>query len=170
MREITLAYALITLYFFFIGLFFFYNWRRQVTIRDKSSVKIKGIVIGYKKFQRTHKPIVEYYVDGKRYRQYLRYYLRRLDKSDVFFTYETEEEIKREILRDRYIFYANPINYNFKKYWPIGSTMTVYYNPKNPKLAYVERYGGLLHYFRNATILVFIGWPLVMSIIYYLVG
>lgn len=170
MKESTLGYVILTFGCWLLGLVFFYNWRRQVTIRDKSSVKTEGIVIDYKMFQLVHTPIVVYYVNGVKYKTYLRYYMRDVDRSNVYFAYETEEELKREMLQDRFIIYANRINYNYKKHWPIGSTMAVYYNPKNPKLAYVERYAGSIHYFRNLTILIFVVWLLVMSIFYSLVG
>ncbi|MGQ7463027.1 hypothetical protein ACTGZQ_11100 [Streptococcus suis] len=167
MKEPTLGYVILTFVCWLLGLVFFYNWWRQVTIRDKSSVKIKGIVIGHKMCQRFHTPIVEYYVDGKRYRQHLRYYMRYIDKGNVYFTYETEEELKREILKDRLTIYANGLKCDYRKNWPVGSTMAVYYNPKNPKLAYDKRYAGTIYYFRNLTLLIFVVWLLAMSIMYF---
>lgn len=155
------------LFFIFLVPFlvFFALWRRQVTIRDDSKIAIEGTVVGYKTFQRIHTPKVEYFVDGRRYLLSLKYYMRHVNKSDIYFTYSDEEELKREILKDRFVIYANRISYNYKKHWPIGSKMTVYYNPKNPKLGYVERYGGLLNYFRYGCILLVVGW-IVVSIVF----
>ncbi len=50
--------------------------------------------------------------------------------------------------------------------WEGGSEINYGY----AKLAYVERYAGSIHYFRNLTILIFVVWLLVMSIFYSLVG
>ncbi|MET3557913.1 hypothetical protein ABID29_001025 [Streptococcus rupicaprae] len=156
MEKLLIVYCVLTAYSLISLFTFLFFWRREVKIRDKSTEKVKGTVIGYYISTRLKTPIVEYFVNNRRFKQRLRYYPMGKNMGEEIFNPETVEEHKQKILEPRYVYYINPVPYPFKTFFPIGSEMMVYYNPKNPRLSYVERYAGLINYHRNALLVVFI--------------
>lgn len=153
MDDDTLFYLLLSGYCMLWFSICFLLWKKEQRIKDSSTEKIIGKVIGYTISRNLHAPKVAYFVDGVRYIQKLKYFTRGINKKNQIFHYQNEEELKKEVLRDRIIIYEQSISYDFEKLWPVGSTMTVYYNPDNPKISYVERYAGAFHFFRNGCII-----------------
>ncbi|WP_128837448.1 DUF3592 domain-containing protein [Streptococcus sp. DD11] len=77
-------------------------------------------------------PVVEYVVDGKIYKKRLSY---------STFETTTSKKAKAEVLDTKYI--RSPYHVlNLEKIFPVGSKMSVWYNPENPKQGFVERYPG----------------------------
>ncbi|WP_312022601.1 DUF3592 domain-containing protein [Streptococcus sanguinis] len=74
-------------------------------------------------------PLVEYTVRGKQYRKRLEY---------KHFIPVSSGKIQKDIFSSDYV-YGSDRSLDLKKIFPVGSGMTVYYNPKNPEEAYVER-------------------------------
>lgn len=114
----------------------------EKAIRDKSTAKIKGRVIGYAYGSPGKPPKVEYMVNGQHYRKNLQYFSVSIYRTPW---HKVEAMTPSDLLATKIKIYQNSMfsMTNFQeKAFPIGSLMTVWYNPKNPKQAYVERYAG----------------------------
>ena len=86
-------------------------------------------------------PIVEYYVDGIKYKSRLKYKAIITTMKSGLNNIEVKDDISNQTLRVK----RSPIVYSvniFEEKYPIGSEIPVYYNPKNPKKSYVLRYPG----------------------------
>lgn len=113
------------------------HYRKENSIRSKSTSLISGKVVGYNstiysrhgELPKVALPIVEYTVRGKQYRKSLKY--KRLIPA-------SSGKIQKDVFSSDYV-YGSDMNLDLKKIFPVGSGMTVYYNPKNPEEAYVER-------------------------------
>ena len=118
-------------------------YRREVRIKPLSSKSVEGVVVGYKRAQIVAAPIVEYRVDGQTYRNSLKYY--RLVRATLpWKTNQVASDI--DLMAQRITIYTNSTVSKgnlFQDAFPLGSSMTVWYNPVCPKESYVERYSGL---------------------------
>ena len=127
----------------FVVLFFGHFYRREVRIKTLSSKSVEGVVVGYKRAQIVAASIVEYRVDGQTYRNSLKYY-RVVRVTLPWKTNQAASDI--DLMAQRITIYTNSTvskgNF-FQDAFPLGSTMTVWYNPACLKESYVERYGGL---------------------------
>lgn len=85
-------------------------------------------------------PIVRYLVDGKPYYKGLNYsYI--VEVSTPF--HPIEQSTTQDLLADHLIIRSNSSvskGLSFQERFPLGSKMKVYYNPKHPNRAFVERY------------------------------
>ena len=122
---------------FLIVAYFFY--RRDQKIRNESTEKTKGKVVQYS-WQSSRAPVVEYIVDGKKYKKAL-YYSYVSHFSTLFSS--PKVSAKDNLLDTKLRLRGNAmvsLNTLMHDNFPLGTEMMVYYNPKQPKLAYVERY------------------------------
>ena len=125
-------------------LFFGYFYRREVRIKTLSSKSVEGVVVGYKRAQ-----IVEYIVDGQTYHNSLKYYW-VMRATLPWKTNQAASDI--DLMAQRITIYTNSTVSKgnlFQDAFPLGSTMTVWYNPACPKESYIERYGGLDRLFKR---------------------
>lgn len=130
-------------------LFFGHFYRREVRIKTLSSKSIEGVVVGYKRAQIVADPIVEYRVDGQIYRNSLKYY-RVVRLTLPWKTNQVASDI--DLMAQRLTIYTNSTDSKgnlFQDAFPLGSSMTVWYNPACPKESYVERYSGLDRLFKR---------------------
>lgn len=117
----------------------YFLYRRDQKIRNESTEKTKGKVVQYS-WQSSRAPVVEYIVDGKNYKKalyysYVSYFSTPLSSPKVSAREDLLDTKLR--LRGNTRVSLNTLMYD---HFPLGSEMMVYYNPKQPKLAYVERY------------------------------
>lgn len=133
----------------FEALIFGYFYRREVRIKNLSSKSIEGVVVGYKRAQIVVAPIVEYRVDGQTYRNSLKYD-RVVRVTLPWKTNQAASDI--DLMGQRITIYTNSTDLKgklFQEAFPLGSSMTVWYNPSCPKESYVERYGGLTGFLKG---------------------
>ena len=133
----------------FAVLFFGHFYKREVRIKNLSSKSVEGVVVGYKRTQIVDVPIVEYIVDGQIYRNSLKYY-RVVRATLPWKTNQVASDI--DLMAQRITIYTNSTVSKgnlFQDAFPLGSSMTVWYNPACPKESYVERYGGLDRLFKR---------------------
>ena len=127
----------------FAVLFFGHFYKREVRIKTLSSKSVEGVVVDYKRTQIVDAPIVEYIVDGQTYRNSLKYY-RVVRATLPWKTNQAASDI--DLMAQKITIYTNSTDIEgnlFQDAFPLGSRMTVWYNPACPKESYVERYGGL---------------------------
>lgn len=122
--------------FLILGLYFSFSDKR---IKESSTHEINGTVIKYSA-QNTRAPVVAYEVEGKTYKKALNYtYMVSVGTPFSKVKSQLTSDIMDPVLRIKYN--SNVAIYSvMKERFPIGSTMKVFYNPDNPKIAYVERY------------------------------
>ncbi len=89
-------------------------------------------------------PVVEYEVDGKKYKAYRHYRGVSKKKSRVDTTLNTFSGGTEFYVSEKDVFCivsrGSIINYNiFKEKYPLGSSLPVLYNPKKPKQGFVEK-------------------------------
>ena len=133
----------------FAVLFFGHFYKREIRIKNLSSKSVEGVVVGYKRTQIVDAPIVEYIVDGQTYRNSLKYY-RVVRATLPWKMNQSARDI--DLMAQRITIYTNSTDSEgnlFQDAFPLGSSMTVWYNPACPKESYVERYGGLDRLFKR---------------------
>ena len=144
----------------FAVLFFGHFYKREIRIKNLSSKSVEGVVVGYKRTQIVDAPIVEYIVDGQTYRNSLKYY-RVVRATLPWKTNQSARDI--DFMAQRITIYTNSTVSKgnlFQDAFPLGSKMTVWYNPACPKESYVERYSGLDRLFKRQ---IWIGiWRLIL--------
>ena len=135
------------------------HYRKEISIRSKSISLISGKVVGYNSSIYTRHgeppqvalPLVEYTVRGKQYRKRLEY---------KQFIPASSGRIQKNVFSSDYV-YGSDRSLDLKKIFPVGSNMAVYYNPKNPEEAYVERYISNEKYFKY----LYIGFSIIFLIL-----
>ena len=129
------VYIQIVLVFALLFLIYFLFYRREKNIQKYATTKVVGRVVRYSYLNSSDLaalPVVEYVVDGKNYEK-------RLSYSSYETT--TSRKAKAEVLDTKYI--RSPYHVlNLEKIFPIGSKMSVWYNPQKPQQGFVERYPG----------------------------
>ena len=135
MSKITVSTAILIISFLLIMLVLYLFYRREINIKKKSTFKTVGRVVGYNSKNEVpiSLPIVEYTVNEKIYRK----------KYGYSYFVETPNKSKQTDVLDVKYVYGFGENLDLKKVFPIGSTMTVYYNPNKPNVGFVERFAGL---------------------------
>lgn len=117
-----------------IGFFFFGKNRRSKLCTQHTL----GTVVKYS-VNSTRAPVVEYIVEGQKYRKALKY-TAVITTSNPFNSVKTTAE---DLLAPKLRIRSNSaISFNtlMKDTFPLGSQMNVYYRPDKPKEAFVERY------------------------------
>ena len=89
-------------------------------------------------------PVIEYLVESESYQKKFTY--------SCFL--ETSSKSKQNDVLDTTYVFGGGENLNLQELFPIGSTMTVFYNPENPKMGYVERYAGLVKFYKNGQVVI----------------
>ena len=135
MSKITVSIAILIISFLLIMLVLYLFYRREINIKKKSTFKTVGRLVGYntKNEVPISLTIVEYKVNEKIYRK----------KYGYSYFVETPNKSKQTDVLDVKYVYGFGENLDLKKVFPIGSTMTVYYNPNKPNVGFVERFAGL---------------------------
>ena len=87
--------------------------------------------------------MVEYQVGGESYQKTFTY---------AYFR-ETSSRSKQTDVFDRTYIIGAGNNLNLRKIFPIGSPMTVFYNPDDPQIGFVERYAGLVGFYKIGMVL-----------------
>lgn len=140
---------------FFVGIL---SWlRNENSIEKNSTHKVEGTVIGYAYGTPGNPPRVEYEVDGEIYQQILRYTsvttystpfgpTKAYSPSDLLNTNIT-------IHQNSFLSQTNMLEEAF----PVGSQMTVWYNPHKPHNSFVERYAS------NKTIII-------INLVFFVIG
>lgn len=125
-----------------VGLGVCWWWYRRESLREAASEEILGRVVGYRSTKPGIIPRVEYRVKERSYYRNLEYAL-VITVSTPFES--TQAELESNPL-DTVITIRRNSLFSFsgmmKHYFPIGSSLRVYYHPNNPRLSYVERYVG----------------------------
>lgn len=129
---------------------YFLGWKKWYVSKKACTQKVEGTVVGYTLANRSkkgsiHLPIVQYMVEGKKYKVVGPKYKWIVEKgkssvsasnqTEVFDPYETV--LNLSILNNSLVrVHTNP----FEQLFPKGSVLDVYYDPNHPKKAYVLRY------------------------------
>ena len=87
--------------------------------------------------------MVEYQVEGERYQKSFTY---------AYFR-ETSSKSRQTNVYDRTYVLGAGKNLDLRMIFPIGSSMTVFYNPVDPQMGFVERYAGLVGFYKIGMIL-----------------
>ena len=81
----------------------------------------------------------------------------RGERRQNTFTYayfrETSSKSRQANVFDRTYILGAGKNLNLQMIFPIGSPMTVFYNPVDPQIGFVERYAGLVGFYKIGMIL-----------------
>ena len=115
----------------------------KLGLRPSRQRALREWVVVYKRAQIVAAPIVEYRVDGQTYRNSLKYYW-VVRATLPWKTNQASSDI--DLMAQRITIYTNSTVSKgnlFQDAFPLGSKMTVWYNPACPKESYVERYSGL---------------------------
>lgn len=129
------------------------GWKYMVQEKHctaKTTGKIVGYTIGGRADGKVRLPRVEYQVDGQNYKitgpEYKNYIVKskhssRLKNTEINYTIDPYAQVFRyQYQSSSFIqIQANPMTEMF----PMDSIIDVYYDPSNPKLAYVLRYADL---------------------------
>lgn len=87
--------------------------------------------------------MVEYQVGGER----------RQNTFTYAYFRETSSKSRQANVFDRTYILGAGKNLNLQMIFPIGSPMTVFYNPVDPQIGFVERYAGLVGFYKIGMIL-----------------
>lgn len=131
---------------------FFYLYLRERNRACQATTSVIGEVIGHAR-GRGLVPVVQYQVDGKDYKMSLEYRA-VVTVSTPFKSPKAQSPF--DPLAERIVINRNSLaSYSvfMKEWFPIGSHLTVYYNPNRPKESYVERYAGLDYFWKRMTLL-----------------
>lgn len=103
----------------------------------------EGIVVKYSFSNNTPAPIVEYEVEGIKYRK-KRYFRGVVRKTKQLSFKDLDQQNNSVYIDEKDVIHINSgVIMNLRKaaerMYPMGSALTVFYNPKKPKQAYVEK-------------------------------
>ena len=137
---------------------FRYLYLKELNRKKRSTESIKGIVVGYRYYTDAIAPIVEYVVNEKAFRRSLEYEW----VTTVSLPWKSSKATSNpDLLAKRLVLYTNSsVPYTAKEFFPLGSTMTVWYNPDNPKESYVERFCGAVKVYK------FTYWTLLLTLVF----
>ena len=141
-----LGFAVFT--YFMFDYFILSNYRNSKRCTERT----EGVIIrySYALYNGISLPVVEYTVDGNRYKVLGPKFLYAIsntistplgsivsdDKMDNFEDGEIPQVLRYKIYRNSFISLTkSPL----EEYFPVGSKVAVYYDPKKPKYSYVER-------------------------------
>ena len=142
----------------FTTLLFRYLYLKELNRKKRSTESIKGRVVGYRYYTDAIAPIVEYVVNDKAFKRSLEYEW----VTTVSFPWKGSKATSNpDLLAKRLVIYTNSsAPYAAKDFFPLGSTLTVWYNPDNPKESYVERFCGAVKVYK------FTYWILLLTLIF----
>ena len=136
---------------------FRYLYLKELNRKKRSTESIKGRVVGYRYYTDAIAPIVEYVVNDKSFKRSLEYEW----VTTISFPWKSSKAISNpDLLAKRLVIYTNSaVPYTAKDFFPLGSTLTVWYNPDNPKESYVERFCGAVKVYKLTY------WLLVLTLV-----
>ena len=140
-----LSLGILTLFFLIILLIFYTLYRREIKVKTESTAKVLGEVVAFdsKNQLLISLPVVEYQVKGERYQKTFTY---------AYFR-ETSSKSRQTNVFDRTYILGAGKNLDLRMIFPIGSPMTVFYNPNEPQIGFVERYADLVGFYKIGMIL-----------------
>ena len=156
-KVLFISIGMVTLIFSIIFLIFYYLYRRDIKIKIQSTSKVEGIVVAYDSRNEVpvSLPIVEYSVNGIKYKK----------KYDYSYFVQISTKSKQSNVFDTKYVHGTGQNLDLKTIFPIGSSMTVYYNPE---IGFVERFAGLDRYYNIAMKVTIAVYLLIASLLLYL--
>lgn len=140
-----LILGILTLVFLIMLLIFYTYYRREMKVKTESTAKVMGEVVAFdsKNQLLVSLPVVEYQVGGESYQKTFTY---------AYFR-ETSSRSKQTDVFDRTYICGVGNNLNLRMIFPVGSPMTVFYNPDDPQIGFVERYAGLVGLYKIGMVL-----------------
>ena len=140
-----LSLGILTLVFLIMLLIFYTLYRREIKVKTESTARVLGEVVAFdsKNQLLISLPVVEYQVKGERYQKTFTY---------AYFR-ETSSKSRQTNVFDRTYVLGAGKNLDLRMIFPIGSPMTVFYNPNEPQIGFVERYAGLVGFYKIGMIL-----------------
>ena len=140
-----LSLGILTLVFLIMLLIFYTLYRREIKVKTESTAKVLGEVVAFdsKNQLLISLPVVEYQVKGERYQKTFTY---------AYFR-ETSSKSRQTNVFDRTYILGAGKNLDLRIIFPIGSPMTVFYNPDDPQIGFVERYASLVGFYKIGMIL-----------------
>ena len=140
-----LILGILTLVLLILLLIFYTFYRREMKIKTESTAKVMGEVVAFDSKNQflISLPVVEYQVGSESYQKTFTYAYYR----------ETSSQSKQTDVFDRTYICGAGKNLNLRMIFPIGSPMTVFYNLDNPQIGFVERYAGLVGFYKIGMVL-----------------
>ena len=137
--------GILTLVFLILLLIFYTFYRREMKIKTESTAKVMGEVVAFDSKNQflISLPVVEYQVGSESYQKTFTY---------AYFR-ETSSQSKQTDVFDRTYVLGAGKNLDLHMIFPIGSPMAVFYNPIDPQIGFVERYAGLVGFYKIGMIL-----------------
>ena len=140
-----LSLGILSLVFLIMLLIFYTLYRREIKVKTESTARVMGEVVAFdsKNQLLISLPVVEYQVGGERYQKTFTY---------AYFR-ETSSKSRQTNVFDRTYILGAGKNLDLRMIFPIGSPMTVFYNPGDPQIGFVERYAGLVGFYKIGMVL-----------------
>nr|WP_295347836.1 DUF3592 domain-containing protein [uncultured Streptococcus sp.] len=140
-----LILGILTLVFLIILLIFYTFYHREMNIKTASTAQVMGEVVAFDSKNQflISLPVVEYQVGSESYQKTFTY---------AYFRETSSKSKQTDVFDKTYICGAGK-NLNLRMIFPIGSPMTVFYHPDDPQMGFVERYAGLVGFYKIGMIL-----------------
>ena len=155
-----LSLGILTLVFLIMLLIFYTLYRREIKVKTESTAKVLGEVVAFdsKNQLLISLPVVEYQVEGERYQKTFTY---------AYFR-ETSSKSRQTNVFDRTYILGAGKNLDLRMIFPIGFPMTVFYNPVDPQIGFVERYAGLVGFYKigmTLTVGIYLGLVCILALL-----
>lgn len=155
-----LSLGILTLVFLIMLLIFYTLYRREIKVKTESTAKVLGEVVAFdsKNQLLISLPVVEYQVEGERYQKTFTY---------AYFR-ETSSKSRQTNVFDRTYVLGAGKNLDLRMIFPIGFPMTVFYNPVDPQIGFVERYAGLVGFYKigmTLTVGIYLGLVCILALL-----
>ena len=155
-----LSLGILTLVFLIMLLIFYTLYRREIKVKTESTAKVLGEVVAFdsKNQLLISLPVVEYQVGGERYQKTFTY---------AYFR-ETSSKSRQTNVFDRTYVLGAGKNLDLRMIFPIGFPMTVFYNPVDPQIGFVERYAGLVGFYKigmTLTVGIYLGLVCILALL-----
>ena len=155
-----LSLGILTLVFLIMLLIFYTLYRREIKVKTESTAKVLGEVVAFdsKNQLLISLPVVEYQVEGERYQKTFTY---------AYFR-ETSSKSRQTNVFDRTYVLGAGKNLDLRMILPIGFPMTVFYNPVDPQIGFVERYAGLVGFYKigmTLTVGIYLGLVCILALL-----
>ena len=140
-----LSLGILSLVFLVMLLIFYTLYRREIKVKTESTAKVLGEVVAFDSQNQLliSLPVVEYQVEGERYQKTFTY---------TYFRETSSNSGQANVFDRTYVLGAGK-NLDLRMIFPIGFPMTVFYNPVDPQIGFVERYAGLVGFYKIGMIL-----------------
>ena len=155
-----LSLGILTLVFLIMLLIFYTLYRREIKVKTESTAKVLGEVVAFdsKNQLLISLPVVEYQVEGERYQKTFTY---------AYFR-ETSSKSRQTNVFDRTYVLGAGKNLDLRMIFTIGFPMTVFYNPVDPQIGFVERYAGLVGFYKigmTLTVGIYLGLVCILALL-----